>query len=53
MQQAENSSIQQDKLPNFYCELCDFKCDEKRYLQQHFKGKKHQLATSSSNKNYK
>jgi hypothetical protein len=51
MQQAENSSIQQDKLPNFYCELCDFKCDEKRYLQHHFRGKKHQLATSLSNKN--
>ena len=43
---CSNISLQLEELPAFYCKTCDFKCEEKRYLQQHFKSKKHSLAIS-------
>jgi len=50
MQEFDNSNIvlKLDELPNFYCKICDFKCEQKKYLDQHNKSKKHLLATCLS-----
>jgi hypothetical protein len=51
MQQFDNSNIvlKFDEFPKFYCKICDFKCEQKKYLDQHNKSKKHLLATCLSN----
>jgi hypothetical protein len=50
MQEFDNSNIvlKLDELPKFYCKICEFKCEQKKYLDQHNKSKKHLLATCLS-----
>jgi hypothetical protein len=49
MEKVDNQNImlQLEEFPTFYCKICDFKCEKKKYFQQHVKGKKHLSATNS------